>query len=120
MCPGSQTLSCRWRAWSVAIQGTDPAICISSLKIDLSFTYLCPFVRPKPFRYELVVIQGNWSSFRVNIEDKKTFKKHLAISSGGSGRVEFQFSFRNLGGRLQNWVRVLIPSRKCLAEVPQM
>jgi hypothetical protein len=44
--------------WSIAFQGNDPAICISSLEIDLSFKYLCLFVRPKTFRYELVVIQG--------------------------------------------------------------
>jgi hypothetical protein len=47
--------------------GYRSAICTSSLEIDSSFTSLCPFIRPKLFRYGLVVVGGYWSRFRVDI-----------------------------------------------------
>jgi hypothetical protein len=58
---------------------------------------------------QLVKIQDSYKG-------KKTFKKHLAIPSGGSWRVKLQFSFRNLRGRSQNLARVYDSSQKCLVE----
>ena len=75
--PGANNCPADGLILSIPFQGFDPAICISSLEIDSSFTYVCPFVRPKLFRYGIVVVRGSGRDSGL-ISGKKTFKKHLS------------------------------------------